>query len=140
MDIIEMNSYFFYIVNRDLDVVCTCVTHATEEGDPACKICLGTGYKITIRRVRGAAQEGKLPTSVRSTKMVVVRDFYIKSSIPIGQDDLIVDDGIVYVMFECQKLLSLEGTIPYKQALTLKKKYDPKLFMANFNEIVGGKR
>ena len=136
LDMIETHSYEFYVVVRDLNIQCTCVTHATGQGDVKCHKCLGTGYKITIKKIKGAAQDTQLPPTFRSDKFLVARNYYIPSNEILKDDDLIVDNGSVFVVFEYQQMLGIKGTIPYRKISSTKRKFDAKIFFNNFNKII----
>ena len=101
-----------------------------------CPKCLGTGYKITIRKIKAAAQDTKLPPTFRSDKFIVARNFFLNKSIECKEDDIIVDNDNAYIVLEIQELLSLEGTIPYRKISGVKKKFDTTKFMDNFNNII----
>lgn len=136
LNMIEVHSYDFYVVIRNLDIQCTCVTHATKQPDVKCHKCLGTGYKITIKKVRGAAQDTQLPSTFRGDKFLVARNYYLPNVEDLKEDDLIVDNGFVYVVFEYQQMLGIKGTIPYRKITSTKGKFDKKIFFSNFNKII----
>nr|DAV25227.1 MAG TPA: hypothetical protein [Caudoviricetes sp.] len=136
LDMIERHSYEMYYITRNLKVKCTCITHETKQADPMCPKCLGTGYKITIRKIKAAAQDTKLPPTFRSDKFIVARNFFLNKSIDCKEDDIIVDNDNAYIVLEIQELLSLEGTIPYRKISGVKKKFDTTKFMDNFNNII----
>lgn len=138
-DIIDMHSYDIYVINRYNDIKCTCITHETAQADPKCKRCLGTGRKIRIIKTKGASQDTKLPPTFRSDNFIVARNFFIKTSNAfVKENDLIVDKENVYVAYENQEMTSLEGSLPYVKISTGKKKFDSKIFLKNFREIING--
>lgn len=136
LDIIKTCSYEFYIINRNLDIQCTCVSHATKQADATCGKCLGTGYKITIKKIRGAAQDSQLPATFRGGNFLIARNYYIPSTEKLLEEDLIVDNGSVFMAFEYQENISIKGTIPYRKISATKKKFDTKTFFSNFNRII----
>ena len=137
LNMIEVHSYDFYIVQRDLDKVCTCVGSATSQADINCPKCLGTGHKIRIMKTRGASQDTKLPPTFRSDQFLVARNYFVPSShIILKEDDLIVEEDAIYMVFEYQKMLAIKGQIPYNKYSAIKKKFDSKAFFKNFNKIV----
>lgn len=137
LDMISLHSYEFYTIERDLNIMCTCTDPATKQANVNCSKCLGTGYKIRIRKMRGASQDTKLPPTFRSDKFLVARNYFIPTNnIELKEDDLIVDGDSVYLIFEYQQMLGLEGSIPYKKYSATKKKFDAAIFFKNFNNII----
>lgn len=136
LDIIKTFSYEFYIISRNLDIQCTCVSHATKQADINCNKCLGTGYKIIIKKIRGAAQDTQLPATFRGGNFLVARNYYIPINETLIEDDLIVDNDSVFMVYEYQHNIGIKGTIPYKKISATKKKFDTKTFFSNFNKII----
>ena len=136
LKMIEQFSDTFYFIKRDETKKCTCVKHETSQANPACEKCLGTGYRITIQAIRGAAQDTKLPPTFRSDNFIVARNFYVRSEHYLDEDDIIVDNNIPYMVMEQQDLNSLEGTMPYRKICGVKKKFDSEIFIKNFNKII----
>ena len=50
LDIINRCSYDMYVIHKYTNMICTCVNHETDQADVYCKKCLGTKYKISIRK------------------------------------------------------------------------------------------
>ena len=140
LEIINMCSYYVYIVNRIKDIKCTCISHETKQADHNCKRCLGTGNKIKIYKVFCASQDTQLPTTFRSDNFIVARNYFIPSKYKIEEDDLIVDKEDVYYAYKIQHMFSLEGTLPYNKVASNKKKFDANDFFKNFNEIINKKQ
>lgn len=137
LNMIEIHSYDFYIVQRDLEKACTCVGVATDQAAVDCPKCLGTGYKIKITKTRGAAQDTKLPSTFRGDQFLIARNYFVPNAHAVlKDDDLIVDDQDVYLVFEHQKMLAIKGQMPYNKYSSIKKKFDSKAFFKNFNKIV----
>lgn len=129
--------YDVYTIERNLNIKCTCVTHATDQADAKCHKCLGTGYKITIKKVKAAAQDTQLPPTFRSDKFLVARNYFMPTlSIVLKEDDLLVDDESVYTVFEFQKKKGINGSIPYTKISAVKKKFDSSHFIQSFNNII----
>lgn len=139
-NIIGRYSHDQYIVNRNEKVKCTCTEHSTSQADVNCPRCLGTGYKITIRKIQAAAQDTKLPsTSFKGKSLSVTRNFFIPRKYLIQKDDIIVSYGVPFFVVEIQEMISLEGSLPYNKATTVKKQFDANIFMSNFKNIIAGK-
>ena len=135
--ILEKFSYEFYTVAPDENTVCPCVNYTTKQGDPSCKICLGVGYKITIRKVEGA-REGARSTfqnmSARESSVSYV--YYIKSKFQIKEKDIIVDEDIVAEIHRMDNRLSADRRNVFNKCLAVSKKSNVQLFLKNFKEII----
>lgn len=141
MNIIDMYSHDHYIVKRNEKIKCICTEHATSQADTDCLKCLGTGYKITIRKIKAAAQDTKLPsTSFKGTSLSVTRNFFIPQKYAIEKDDIIVSYGVPFFVVEIQEMISLKGSIPYNKITSVKKQFDANIFMNNFNTIIKGNK
>lgn len=137
IDMIDRHAYECYYIKRDTSKRCTCIKHETKQANPDCPKCLGTGYKIEIGTLMTAAQDTKLPPTFRSDNFVVVRNYYMQNFVGLMEEDMIMDNGVPYKIYEIQELISHEGTIPYHKMNASKKKFDSDLFMINFNKIIG---
>lgn len=140
LDMIDKHSYYMYYIKRDLKSRCTCIKHETKQANPDCPKCLGTGYKITIRKIKAASQDTRLPPTFRSDNFIVARNFFVNSDTECQEDDVIVDKNTPYMVLEIQELISLEGTIPYRKISGVKKKFDATTFMKNFNNIIRARK
>jgi hypothetical protein len=136
LNILERLSYDFYYIQRNTDVRCTCAKHETSQADPNCPICLGTGYKITVRTVHGASQDSQVPTTIRSDKFIVARNYYIPNKFTIQINDIIVDDDEMHMIMAFQKMTSFQGSIPFVKASAIKKRFDSKIARKNFYNII----
>ena len=136
MEIIRMHSYYCYIINRVRSIICPCVVHETKQADVNCPLCLGTGNKIKIYKIFCAAQDTKLPTTFRSDDFIVARDYYVPKKYRVNDEDIIIDNDKVYIVYEIQQKISLEGTTPYNKVSADKKKFDSKIFLKNFYNII----
>jgi hypothetical protein len=140
LKIIEKFSYKFFVVITDHDVKCTCLNGGTTQADPACKKCLGTGFKIKIKEVEGASTESGAPKTIRgSGGFIVAKSFYIKSeyNIELNLDDIIVDGNEVYIVYQGSEKTSFHGQKVYKKYTGIPKKTDATILLKNFNKIVG---
>lgn len=138
LNIIEKFSYKFFVVIRDLNVKCTCLSHGSTQADPACKRCLGTGYKIKIKEIEGASQESNVPETIRpSGGFIIARNYYIKEGTRLKLDDLIIDGDEAWTIYQANNNTSFKGNDVYRKYATIPKKSDTTIFLKNFNEMVG---
>lgn len=136
---IEQCSYNFYIVQQDFNIDCVCTEHATKQADPNCKLCLSTGKKITIRKIRGACNEiieGGLRSSTNPSAAPLIRNYFIPAKYPIYQENLIIDDNEVGIVFRNTKLKGIKGELCHQECLVTKKQNDQEKVLKNFKEII----
>jgi hypothetical protein len=138
LKIIEKFSYKFFVVITDHNVKCTCLNGGTTQADPACKKCLGTGFKIKIKEVEGASVESGVPKTIRgSGGFQVAKNFYTKFGIDLNLDDVIVDGNDMWIIYQISDKTGFHGEKVYKKYTAVSKKTDSVIFLKNFNEIVG---
>lgn len=138
---IEACSYPFYVVKPNHDIACTCTCHSTKEPDPKCKKCLGTGYKITIKIIKGASDEevkGGASLNVKSTR--ILKNYYILAKYPMKEDDYIVDDGVVYYVYRNTMCRGLLGEKTHQELIAAKVTNNQTDIINNFNEIINKRR
>jgi len=91
---IDLFSHPVWFVLRDEDIDCPCLDPVSRQPDPACRICLGTGRKISLARVKAAHQNNKI--SIRGTGMGygeidIVNVYYTHAKTSIRNGDIVVD-------------------------------------------------
>lgn len=135
--IIDKLSYNFFLVQQNKNIRCTCQKIGTGQALPGCPRCLGTGYKIKIREAYGASQESTMPATVREQgAFVIARNYYINYDYHIDNDNIIVDDGEVFFVYQQNELRGFHGQKVYQKCLSMKKKTDVTAFLEAFNKIV----
>lgn len=140
LNIIEKFSYKFFVVKQDFNVKCVCIKEGSNQPDPNCPKCLGTGYKIKIYKIKGASKDSGVPANMRNnTQLVVAKEFYITSSFELSNDDIIIDqDDEIYFVYQSQLFKGFEGKKVYRKYICVPKKLDTKVFMKNFKSLIGG--
>lgn len=137
---LDLCAYEFYTVHPIRDIKCTCVTHATQEGDPSCVMCLGTGHKIKIRKIKGASNDSIENIAGKGIKGSMsestIRTYFVDDKFPIAEDDLIIDDNKVFYIFRINHMRAFGGIKTHKEANVLPKKNDEKIILKNFNKIM----
>ena len=146
-DTIETCAYEFYVIHPIKEVQCTCVNHSTKQADPKCKMCLGTGHKIRIRKIKGAANDIEANSSSKnskgSTALTVAKTYFIDSKYPIDDEDLIVYDDEVMYVFRIYTMKGLNGEVTHNQVTAYPLRADHKITLQNFRELMkiyGGKK
>ena len=94
LNMIDQFSHAFYHIQLDKSFKCTCYKEGTAQPDPKCPKCLGTGYRIKIRKIYGAAQESGIPlTSKEKTSFSMTSNYFVRSRYNIKRQDLFYDNG-----------------------------------------------
>ena len=139
-DTIEKCEYEFYTINPINSITCTCVNHATKQADPRCMYCLGTGYKIKIRKIKGASNEIESNIAGKGVKgsaaESVGRTYFIDSKYPIGEHDLIVDNDEILYVYRIYKMKGLKGEHTHNEIKVIPKRNDSSAILANFKRIM----
>lgn len=137
-NIIELLDHEIYVVYLNKHIKCTCLQEGTSQPKPGCKRCLGTGYKIKIRKCMAACQDSSVPSTMRNTSgFVISRNYYVKSKDRLNNDDIIIDGNDIYFLFQGPDYASFDGKQVYQKCSAMPKKLDSEEFFANFNSIVG---
>lgn len=127
-----------FIINLNKQITCLCRKTGSSEPDAKCPLCLGTGYKIKIKKAKGACQDSKLAATVRETTSVVItKTFYVKAMYHIDRDDILISNNEIFYVYESKKLKTKGNVDLYMQHLCTDKKYDTEEFFKNFNKIIG---
>lgn len=136
--VIDRYGYNFYIVKRVANIDCKCVDPTTKEADPNCKMCLGTGKKIKIYKAFGVGREIKTAETYRSSESgtVTPKIFYIKGSIYLNKEDLIIDSEDAFVVFNVQYHRGEHGAPGFTRAVAPTKKFDKINVIKNFKELL----
>lgn len=138
---IEECSYDFYVVNPIKSVRCTCVDLTTQQANPKCINCLGTGYKISIKKIRGASNEiltnitGKGGIKGNLTE-AVARNYFIDHKYPISEDALFIDDNQVWYVYRIFDMKGLKGNLTHYEIQANLKKNDHDVVLNNFRKIM----
>lgn len=136
--IMELLDHEIYVVYLDKSVTCTCLHPGTSQPEAGCKKCLGTGFKIKIRKALATSQESSVPSTIRNTTgFVISRNYYIKSKDRLNNDDIVIDGTDIWFAFQAPDYASFDGVYIYQKCSCMPKKLDAKIFFENFNKIVG---
>ena len=145
---LDLCAYEFYVVHPINDIQCTCVTQATQEANPSCKMCLGTGHKIRIKKIKGASNDYIDNVAGRGVRGAMAestnRTYFVDAKYPISDNDLIIDGKGVYYVFRINEMRGFQGKLSHREAKVLPKKNDSKTVYKNFEGIMkkykGGKK
>lgn len=137
--IIDLFSYSFFLIRQNKSIRCTCQKEGTGQAEPTCPRCLGTGYKVKILEIVGASQESTMPATVREQGgFVIGKNYYISSEYPIEKDNIIIDNGEAYFVYQMNDKTGFHGSKVYQKCLAMQKKTDVSALLDTFNRIVKG--
>lgn len=126
-----------YIIHLIKENRCLCLKPGSSEPDHTCKKCLGTGYRIKIRKAKAVIQDSNLVTTVRpSTESVVAKDCYLLAEHQIAIEDMIISNQHVLIINEIKEYRSKDNEVIYNRCFSVNKKYYNEIFRENFNAII----
>lgn len=139
--LIKKIEYEMYIVNVDRNYTCTCLGKEANEGDPNCPKCLGTGYKIKIRKILGIKQPYKTvskgASGAESLSSAVSRYYIDDKYGPVKNGDLMFVKDEIDVIKLARKH-KIDSTIDhYFECSAVLKKYNTKTIYKNFLKLIG---
>lgn len=138
LKVLDKCSYEMFVVQQEFDIDCTCVDFTTKQPKDSCEKCLGTGKKIKIKKIMAVSQSNKV--SVRGTgvsEIVTTSKYYMKPDYPVYPENIIVDYDIVDVIQRTEHMRSDNHAPVYYRCEANPKKSNSKIFLKNFNKIVG---
>lgn len=136
-EVIDNWSYNFWVINRIEGIDCKCVDNTSKEPNTHCKLCLGLGKKIKIRKVKGVSRETKEFESLRAEfPTVTPKIFYIKTKFPINKQDLIIDEEDIYTVYATQFHRGLNGEYKFTRCVCPSVKINRDKILRNFKEVL----
>jgi hypothetical protein len=140
VNMIETCSSNYFLIKKDERIQCNCVDHATNQPDASCNKCLGTGYKVIIKKIRGACyEEMKGGATLSSKTSRIIRTYYVKNDVELSENDFIVDNNQVYYVYRISTMRGLEGKATHKQVTCVLKSEDHNKVLNNFMKIINKK-
>lgn len=138
--VIKEFAYDMYVVQQYNDVQCTCIDPVSKQGDPNCQKCLGRGFKIVIKKIKGVKQlTNSVSFRTRGTsEKVNTPVFYFDADYPVKAGNLIIDRDEVYVLQAPDVKYSDNRNVVYYISAGVPVKAHAKTILQNFNKIVGG--
>lgn len=136
--VIRKYSRKLYLIKLNKKVRCRCHEAGSDDPDPACPKCLGTGYRITVYEITGAPQTSTFPDTFRSTNQIVITtSFYLLDNVPVDRDDLIIYDDKAFVINDTARNVGFNARFCYTKAIGIPKKLDNNIFFKNLYTIIG---
>lgn len=140
LNTIEQCATYYFLVKKDNSIKCTCVNHTTGQSDSSCKKCLGTGYKICIKKIRGACWEDVKGGETLSTKSSrLTRTYYFPPETEMSENDYIIDQAEIYYIYRLSTLRGVGGYLTHKEVTTVLKTEDHNKIYNNFINLINKK-
>ena len=140
LKMIEECASNFFLVEQDKRIQCSCLNHTTKQPDASCQKCLGTGYKVIIKKSRGACwEEMKGGATLSSKTSRIMRTYYMDAKYPIAENNLIIDHNEVYYVYRISVMRGLDGEITHKQVTSVLKSEDHDKILKNFMKVINKK-
>lgn len=134
---IEMCSKTFYWVHTDKRFKCNCIEHATGQPSNTCPKCLGTGYRIIIKKARGSYDEEMIGTMrLNSNASNVVRKYFLLNKYDVTENDYFIEDDQVYYVFRVMHMHGLDGLETHLQVTCARKDNNHEQILQNFKDIL----
>lgn len=137
---IERMAYDFYVIKPFMDITCPCMLDASEQANPDCHMCLGTGHKIAIKKIRGASNEVESNVAGKSVKgsaaITVGRTYFIDKKYTLSNNDLIVDGDEIFYVYRPYKMKAFNGEHTHDEIQAIPKRNDHEKILNNFKKIL----
>lgn len=143
LKIIDKLAYPMYIVCLDKRYKCPCLNQH-ENADKNCHKCLGTGYKIKIKKIEGVMEPDEVSVRLSgSHQKMAVNNYYFNArkvdGALIKHDNLIVRDDEVDIVQDPKKYRSDSNDVIYYYVEGVKLRAYKNTFLKNFYNLIGGK-
>lgn len=139
-NMIERMAYDFYVIKPFMDITCPCVLDASEQANPNCHMCLGTGHKIIIKKIRGASNEIESNVSGKSVKgsaaVTVGRTYFIDKKYSLNNNDIIIDNDEILYVYRPYKMKAFNGEHTHDEVHAIPKRNDHEKILNNFKKIL----
>jgi hypothetical protein len=135
--LIDRYGYYAYLIRLNKSIKCNCHNPITKDANPACKKCLGTGYKITISKVFLASREVNEQESNKIQGFSATpKIMYLKGYVDVNKDDIIVDSESVFTVLEKQHHRGVGGYQAFTRCVCPDMKLNKALFIKLFKEVL----
>lgn len=134
--------YPMYIVQQDYKYRCTCNDIASKQGNLNCPKCLGTGYKIKIRKIKGVWQPEEITIRIDSMPNNVLSGvFYFREqgNLNVEEGNVVIrDQDNIEIIQKAKRFYSNSNKeVIYYQCTSVKKRNYRNEFWKMFCDLVG---
>lgn len=139
-NMIEKMAYDFYVIKPFMNITCPCVNAASEQANPDCHMCLGTGHKIAIKKIRGASNDVESNVSGKSVKgssaVTVGRTYFVDKKYSLGNNDIIIDGDEILYVYRTYRMKAFNGEHTHDEVQAIPKRNDHEKILKNFKKII----
>lgn len=129
-----------YLVNVNRNYTCTCLNTNSNSANPGCPKCLGTGHKVSIKKIKAIKQpyaaNSKSGGGNNSLGGVYNKYFMESQNGPISIGDYIVHNNEIDSIKTYRTYRVDSSQEQYYEIFATLKRYNNKEFFNNFNKIV----
>lgn len=141
ISLIDIFEYDVYIVRTDEHKICTCVDFVTKQSNKRCEKCLGIGYKISIDKIKGHAQNYNTPSMQSATREKNTgKIYYTKPEYSVKHGDIFVELSKMEIsrVYKTQhEYISSNNDHIYTKSFTAPMKIYEDAFIQQFKKKVG---
>lgn len=139
-NIITILEYPMYIVARDIRYRCPCMDH-NDVPDPGCKKCLGTGYKIKIKKVLGVMEPDEVSVRLSGQQQKIASNYYYFNAEKVKDEyvqpgNIVVREQEADILQSPKKYRSDSNKVIYYYVEAVNMKSNRDLFLKNFWKLV----
>ena len=127
-----------WLVSPDKHIDCVCKNYETKQSSKICKRCLGLGYKIKIKKIKGVRQPGSMSASGMQLN-TETGIYFFKNDYKIKDDDLIIWHDEIEQVTKTERFCSDAQKPVYYRCETKPRKSDTEIFLKNFYKAIGKK-
>lgn len=130
-----MLKYDMWVVIPDKHIDCPCKNFETKQANAFCPNCLGTGYKIKIRKIKGVRQ----PTTMSAQGMqfnVETGVYFFRTDYDLKEGDIIIWDDEVDEVTRTDRFCSDAQKPVYFRCDTKPKKTNIDRFLDIFYRVI----
>lgn len=136
--LITLLEYDMWIVIPDFHIKCVCQNFETKQSN-VCPYCLGCGYKIKIKRIKGVRQPKKFEKELSGFRNETGAYFF-KPEYPIKQKAYLVWHDEVEEITHVERHCSDAQKPVYYRVETVPKKTGVELFLKYFHKLIDNVR
>lgn len=136
LSLIDMLEYDMWLISIDEHINCVCKNFDTKQAYKFCPRCLGTGHKITIKKIKGVRQPGSQSSFAIGTS-TETGIYFFKHDYKIKDNDLIVWHDEIEQVMKTERFCSDAQKPVYFRCETILKKTNREAFLKNLYRALG---
>lgn len=127
-----------YVINASQNINCVCRHGGTKEPSADCPYCLGLGHKLEIHLCKGVVQESNgIATMRQQVDYAIAKEIFVLPQYAIAPEDVVIVDNEPFDVYQVKQFRLENNELIYKICYCTPRKYDTKVFMEHFRQMVG---